>query len=87
MHFHAEIHRQLADGECVTTDKTYHGTHEGALFGIAPTHRKIQFESVDVRHVRNGKITDHWDVGNLVPRAAGTKMLVKLRWPMEDDHW
>ncbi len=26
--FHAEIHWQLADGECVTTYKTYHGTHE-----------------------------------------------------------
>jgi len=34
--------------------------------GIAPTHRKIQFESVDVMRVRDGKITDHWGVGNLL---------------------
>src|SRR5215475_14299831 len=26
--FHAEIHLQLADGDLVTTYKTYHGTHE-----------------------------------------------------------
>jgi predicted ester cyclase len=32
--------------------------------GIAPTHRKIQFERVDVMRVQNGKITDHWGVGN-----------------------
>ena len=64
--FHAEIHWQLADGDRVTTYKTYHGTHEGALLGVAPTHRKIQFESVDVMRVRNGKITDHWGVGNLL---------------------
>jgi len=64
--FHAEIHWQLADGERVTTYKTYHGTHEGPLLGIAPTHRKVHFESVDVMRVHNGKITDHWGVGNLL---------------------
>jgi len=64
--FYAEIHWQLADGDCVTTFKTYHGTHEGEFLGIAPTHRRIQFETVDVMRVRNGKITDHWGVGNLL---------------------
>src|SRR5262245_10998953 len=64
--FHAEIHWQLADGDRVTTYKTYHGTHEGEFLGIAPTHCKIHFESVDVMRVQNGKITDHWGVGNLL---------------------
>ena len=64
--FHAEIHWQLVDGERVTTYKTYYGTHEGPFLGIAPTHRKIHFETVDVMRVRNGKITDHWGVGNLL---------------------
>jgi predicted ester cyclase len=50
----AEIHWQLADGDRVTTYKTYYGTHEGTLFGVAPTHHKIHFESVDVTGVRNG---------------------------------
>ena len=64
--FHAEIHWQLADGDRVTTYKTYHRTHEGEFLGVAPTHRKIHFESVDVMRVQNGKITDHWGVGNLL---------------------
>ena len=64
--FHAEIHWQLADGDRVTTFKTYYGTHEGEFLGIAPTHRKIQFETVDVMRVQNGKITDHWGVANLL---------------------
>ena len=64
--FHAEIHWQLADGDRATTYKTYHGTHEGPFLGVAPTHRKIHFEPVDVMRVRNGKITDHWGVGNLL---------------------
>ena len=64
--FHAKIHWQLADGDRVTTYKTYCGTHYGPFLGIAPTHRKIHFESVDVMRVRDSKITDHWGVGNLL---------------------
>jgi steroid delta-isomerase-like uncharacterized protein len=63
--FHADIHWQLADGDRVTTYKTYHGTHKGEFFGIAPTGRKIRFETVDVMGVRDGKITEHWGVANL----------------------
>jgi predicted ester cyclase len=64
--FRPEIHWQITDGERVTTYKTYYGTHEGTIFGVAPTGRKIHFESVDVMRVRNGMITDHWGVGNLL---------------------
>jgi len=40
----------------VTTYKTYHGTHKGEFFGMAPTGCKIQFETVDVMRVRDGKM-------------------------------
>ena len=63
--FHADIHWQAADGGLVTTYKTYHGTHQGTFLGVAPTGRKIQFETVDVMRVRDGKITEHWGVANL----------------------
>jgi len=64
--FRAEIHWQLADGDRVTTYKTYYGTHEGPFLGIAPTHRRIHFETVDVMRVQDGKITDHRGFGNLL---------------------
>jgi predicted ester cyclase len=51
--FHAEIHWQRADGDVVTTYKTYHGTHNGEFLGIAPTGRKVQFETVDAMRVQN----------------------------------
>jgi len=63
--FHADIHWQLADGDRVTTYKTYHGTHQGEFLGVAPTGRKVQFETVDVMRVRDGKIAEHWGVANL----------------------
>src|SRR5215211_2586568 len=63
--FHADIHWQLADGDRVTTYKTYHGTHQGEFLGVPPTGRKIHFETVDVMRVRNGKIAEHGGVANL----------------------
>jgi steroid delta-isomerase-like uncharacterized protein len=63
--FHAVIHWQSADGDRVTTYKTYHGTHQGILFGLAPTGRKIQFDTVDVMRVTDGRITEHWGVAHL----------------------
>lgn len=63
--FHAKIHWQSADGDLVTTYKIYFGTHQGSFLGIAPTGRQIHFETVDAMRVRNGRITDHWGVGNL----------------------
>lgn len=65
--FRAEIHWQTVDGDMVTTYKTYHGTHRGwSLFGIPPTGREVQFESVDVMRVRGGQIVEHWGVSNLL---------------------
>ena len=63
--FHADIHWQTADGELVTTYKTYHGTHKGTFLGVAPTGLTIQFETVDVMRVHQGRITEHWGVANL----------------------
>ena len=63
--FHANIHWQIADGDRVTTYKTYHGTHQGDFLGVAPTGRRVQFETVDVMRVQAGKITEHWGVANL----------------------
>ncbi len=39
------------------------------FWGLAPTGRKVHFETVDVMRVRNGKITDHWGVANLLSLA------------------
>ncbi|MGV9269109.1 ester cyclase [Kitasatospora sp. NPDC003701] len=63
--FRPEIHWQAADGNLVTTFKTYHGTHHGEFLGIAPTGRRIQFETVDAMRVVDGRITEHWGVANL----------------------
>jgi predicted ester cyclase len=42
-----------------------HSTHKGEFLGVAPTGRKIHFDTVDAMRVHNGKITEHWGVANL----------------------
>ena len=64
--FRPEIGWQTVDGELVTTYKVYYGTHLGTFLGVAPTGRSIHFETVDAMRVRDGKITDHWGVANLL---------------------
>lgn len=63
--FRPVIHWQAAEGNLVTTYKVYHGTHLGPFMDYAPTGRTIHFESVDAMRVRDGKIVEHWGVGNL----------------------
>ncbi|MFE7799555.1 ester cyclase [Nocardia sp. NPDC057440] len=63
--FRPEIHWQTVEDDVVTTYKTYHGTHLGSLFGIAPTGRVVQFETVDAMRVRDGRIVEHWGVADL----------------------
>jgi predicted ester cyclase len=60
----ATIHAQVAEGELVTSRKTYYGTHHGEFLGIAPTGRETRFEVIDIMCVRTGRITDHWGFGD-----------------------
>lgn len=69
----AEVHFQIAEGDLVSTYKTYHGTHRGPFMGIAPTGRITRFEVMDIMRVRDGRITDHWTV------ADGAGLLAQLR--------
>ena len=58
----AEIHRQVADGDLVTTHKTFHGTHEGEFMGIPPTGATIAFDVIDILRVIDGQMREHWNV-------------------------
>ena len=62
---HVEIHDQIAEGDKVTTRKTVHGTHRGELMGIAPTHKRIAIEVIDIVRLENGRYVEHWGVNTL----------------------
>jgi predicted ester cyclase len=64
--FRADIKWQSVADDLVTTYKIYRGTQTGAFLGVAPTGRPVEFETVDVMRVVDGRITEHWGVGNLL---------------------
>ena len=60
--FHAVIHVQVAEGDLVTTHKTFHGRHVGEFMGIPPTDTEVAFDVIDILRVRDGKMREHWNV-------------------------
>ena len=72
---HAIIHDQVADEHKVVTRKTLRGTHRGDLMGIPPTGKTVAIEVIDILAVKDGKITDHW---NLVDQLGLLKQLGAL---------
>jgi steroid delta-isomerase-like uncharacterized protein len=60
LHFTIEDVIVAADAIVIRTTMT--GTHEGDLFGIPPTHRKVSVTQIQIERVRNGRIVEHWRV-------------------------
>jgi steroid delta-isomerase-like uncharacterized protein len=60
--FRAEILDQIAEGDRVATYKTFHGTHQGELWGIPATGRRVAFNLIDIVRIQDGRIAEHWNV-------------------------
>jgi steroid delta-isomerase-like uncharacterized protein len=56
------IDDMIAEGDRVAVRYTIEGTHEGELFGVPPTGRRLSIESCTVEQVSDGKIREHWRV-------------------------
>ena len=60
------IHDQAAEGDKVWTRKTATGTHQGEFFGIPATGKPVAWNIIDIMTVRNGKVTEHWVVADVL---------------------
>ena len=38
------------------------GTHRGDLFGLPATGRRVQVDQINIEHIRDGRIVEHWRV-------------------------
>ena len=52
----------LVDGDLEAARVVLTGTHEGELMGVPPTGRTVEFESIDIIRVEDGKVAEHWGV-------------------------
>ncbi len=56
------VEDMIAEGDKVAVRYTLEGTHEGELFGVPPTGRRLSIKSIAVERVSDGKIIEHWRV-------------------------
>ncbi len=56
------VEDMIAEGDRVAVRYTLEGTHEGDLFGVPPTGRRLSIKSIAVERVSEGKIREHWRI-------------------------
>jgi predicted SnoaL-like aldol condensation-catalyzing enzyme len=66
--YHAEIQEVVAEGDRVVARVQFTGTNDGPYEGRPPTHNKLSFSTADFFRIAGGKIAEHWDVVNVLPR-------------------
>ena len=54
----------LADGDFEAVRTVLTGTHQGELMGVAATGRTVEFESIDIIRVEDGKVAEHWGIAD-----------------------
>jgi predicted ester cyclase len=67
--YHAEVEEVVAEGDRIVARVQWTGTQDGPYQGRPPTHRKLRFWTADFFRVADGKLAEHWDVVDSLPRA------------------
>jgi steroid delta-isomerase-like uncharacterized protein len=67
------IEASLANGDMAAASFVYTGTHRGPYFGVAPTGKTLRFTSCDIFRIRDGKIAEHWGMGDIAGILAQLK--------------
>ena len=62
--FHNQIEELIAEGDKVVARLTYTGTHQGPLFGVAPTGKRVTYTGTAIFRLADGKIVDGWVNGD-----------------------
>ena len=55
------VEDMIAEGDKVTSRKTFRGTHQGAFMGLPPTGKRVEIGLIDIVRVADGRIVEHWN--------------------------
>ena len=66
----AKIEHMVAEGDLVATYKSFGGTHDGELFGVPPTGRRVTIRVMDFVRYRDGQLVEHWNIVDVVGLMA-----------------
>lgn len=67
------IEVSLAGADMAAASFVYTGTHQGVFFGVPPTGKSLRFTSCDIFRIRDGKIAEHWGMGDIAGTLAQLK--------------
>jgi predicted ester cyclase len=67
------VEASLADGAMCAASFVYEGVHDAVYYGYAPTGRKLRFTSCDIFRLADGKIAEHWGMGDIAGVLAQLK--------------
>ena len=59
---HYEIKDLIATEDAVVIRVVMTGTHRGELFGLPATGKKVNVQQINIEHIRDGRIVEHWRV-------------------------
>jgi predicted ester cyclase len=81
--YHGEIQDVLAEGNKLAVRVQWTGTQDGPFIGLAPSGNKVRFSTADFFRVENGKLAEHWDVVDSLPRAVALGLVPPPKLPSQ----
>jgi steroid delta-isomerase-like uncharacterized protein len=60
------IEPTMTDGDLEAARTILSGTHSGEFMGIPATESAVEFESIDIIRISDGKVAEHWGVTDVM---------------------
>jgi predicted SnoaL-like aldol condensation-catalyzing enzyme len=79
--YRGEIVEILAEGDKVVVRIQWSGTQDGPFLGLPPSGNKVRFATADFFRIANGKLVEHWDVVDSLPRAVALGLVPPPKTP------
>lgn len=58
------VEDQVAEGDKVSTRRTWEATHRGSYRGIAATGKRVKWSQISIVRLADGKIAEDWAVAD-----------------------
>jgi len=71
--YHGEIQDIVAEGDKLVARVLWTGTQDGPFLGLSPSGNKLRFSTADFFRIDQGKLAEHWDVVDSLPRAVALR--------------
>ena len=79
--YHGDIQDVVAEGDKLVARVLWTGTQDGPFLGRPASGAKLRFTTADFFRIENGKLAEHWDVVDSLPRAVALGLVPPPKSP------